>query len=237
MYKSKVLVVLIVLAYIFFTVFQFSGNDVVAESFSSIIFPLIAVLYCITVKPKTLFFYLFLICYSLSELVFFLIDYIPYIYIYFTGNILSMLSYGFLLFEVCKSVCAIHILKNFKIHIVVLTGLNIYIAYILQEAISPFLEMTIEYLLEICYNVIMLLLLSVSLLNYLYKDDKKSLLFFFGALCIVFSEVINVAYLYVDHQNTFNFISVSLFLLAFYFLFQQSRLAHIETNTTALPNP
>lgn len=228
MNKSKVLIGLIALSYILFVVFQFRGNEVLASSFSSVIFPLIAVLYCVTVKPKTLYFCLFLISYSISELLFFAIDYIPYVYIYYVGNILSMLSYAFLLLEVCRHVCIKHVLKNFKIHIIVLTGLNVYIAYILQEAIDPHLEMTFEYLLEVTYNVVMLLLLSVSLLNFLYKDDKKSLIFFLGALCIVFSEVINVAYLYVSHENLLNFLSVSLFLLAFYFLFQQSKLGLVK---------
>ncbi len=224
MYKSKVLIGLIVLAYVLFIVFQFNGNELMASSFSSTIFPLIALLYYITIKPKTLFFGLFLVCYSLSELAFFTIDFVPYLYYYFIGNTLSMLSYAFLLIEICRSVCGIHVIKNFKIHIIVLMGLNTYIAYVLQEAVNPFLEMTNEYLLEITYNIIMLLLLSVSLLNYFYKDNKKSLFLFFGALCIVFSEVINVAYLYVAHQNILNFISVSLFVLAFYFLYQQSKL-------------
>lgn len=229
MYKSKILLGLIVSAYILFVVFQFSGNEFVATSFSSSIFPLIALFYCTTVKNKTLFFCLFLISYALSELMFFAVSHIPYLYYYFIGNILSMLSYVFLLLEVCKYVCALRVLKNFKIHTVVLIGLSIYIAYVLQQAINPYLEMTAEYLVEITYNIIMLLLLSLTLLNYFNKDDKKSLFFFFGALLIVFSEVINVAYLYVAHQNLFNFLSVSLFVLAFYFLYQQSRIERVDT--------
>jgi len=224
MYKSKVLVGLIILSFVLFSVFQFRGNEFIASSFSSVIFPLIAVLYYVTIKPKTLLFGLFLICYSLSELMFFIIDFIPYIYYYFIGNILSMLAYAFLLVEICKFVCGIHVIKNFKIHIIVLIGLNIYIAYILQEALNPHIKMTNEYLVEITYNIVMLLLLSVSLLNYFHKDDKKSLFLFFGSLCIVFSEVINVAYLYVSPKNLLNFISISLFVLAFYFLYEQSKL-------------
>ncbi|MCF7568176.1 hypothetical protein L3X37_07345 [Sabulilitoribacter arenilitoris] len=222
--KSKVLIGLIVLSYILFVVFQFKGDEVVASSFSSAVFPLIALFYWVTIKSKNLCFCLFLISYSLSELLFYAIDFIPYIYFYYIGNTLIMLSYAFLLFEVCRYVCIKDVLKNFKIHIIVLTGLNIYMAYILQEAINPYIEMTFEYLLEITYNIVMLLLLSISLLNYLYKDDKKSLFFFFGALCIVFSEVINVAYLYVSHQSLLNFMSVSLFLIASYFLYKHSKI-------------
>jgi len=234
MYKSKVLIGFIVLAYTLFVIFQFGGDELMASSFSSVIFPLIALLYFVSVKPKTLFFSLFLLCYSLSELAFFIIDLIPYLYFYYIGNILSMLSYTFLLLEVCKSVCGFYVLKNFKFHIIVLTGLNIYIAYILQEAINPYLELTTEYLIEITYNIVMLLLLSISLLNYFYKDDKKSLFFFFGALSIVFSEVINVAYLYVAHHNLLNFVSVTLFLLAFYFLFLQSKLENVKVEETEI---
>lgn len=231
MNKSKVLVILIVLAYIVFVVSQFRGDEFMASSFGAVIYPIIAILYFVAIKKKTLFFSLFLVFYSLSELILFIIDFMPYIYYYYIGNSLVVISYIFLLIEICQSVCVVHVFKNFKIHLVVLTGLNIYIAYILQEVVNPYLEFTNEYILEMSYNIVMLLLLSLSLLNYLYKDNKKTLFLFIGTLCIVFSEVINIAYLYVSQINLLTVLSTSLFLLAFFFLYNQSKLDNdVEQN-------
>ena len=93
--------------------------------------------------------------------------------------------------------------------------------------------MTNEYFVEIAYNVSMLLVLTASLLNYLYRDDKKSLLIFLGSLSIVFSEVLGVAYMYVDQQNLLNFLVTTLTLLAFYFYFTQSNLKNEEVKQLA----
>ena len=90
--------------------------------------------------------------------------------------------------------------------------------------------MTNEYFVEIIYNISMLLLLSASLLNYFYKDNKKSLFMFLGSLSIVFSEVIGVAYMYVAEQNLLNFISTTLTILAFYFFCKQTKLSNEEVN-------
>ncbi len=149
---------------------------------------------------------------------------IPYSLYYYAGNSLCIFAYAFLLIEICKSVFILHVLKNFKLHIVVLGALSFYIAYILQKIVNPYLEITYEYLIEVSYNIIMLLLLSVSLLNYFYKENRKALFLFFGALCIVFCEVINVAYLYVSDINLLNFLSETFLVAAFYFFYQQSKL-------------
>ena len=86
--------------------------------------------------------------------------------------------------------------------------------------------MNYEYFIELIYNIVMLLLLSTSLLNYFYRDNKKSLYMFLGSLLIVFSEVISVAYLYISSHYSLNLIVVTLALLAFYFFYQQSKLSN-----------
>lgn len=228
MSKSKVLVSLMVLSYIFFVIFQFKGNDDMASKFNAVIFAIITMYYVAFIKKKTLLFTLFLVFYSLSELILFFIDFMPYSYFYYIGNLLVVFAYAFLLKEICKTVCVIHVFKNFMIHIIVLIGLNFYIAYILQQVVNPYLEDLSEYIVEMSYNIIMLLLLSLSLLNYLNKENKKALFLFLGALCIVFSEVINMAYLYVAELNLLIIISTTLFLMAFLFLIQQSKLEYKE---------
>ena len=221
---SKALIGFIGLIYILFVGFEFFGDNSIALKISVLIIPLIALLYFVTVNKKTLFFSLFLICYSIPELMLFLKNEIVYETYYYICNTLSVTAYVFLLIEIYKSINFNEVLKKFKTQVIVLTFLSFYMAYVLFKIMSPYLIVSIEYFLEISYNVLILLVLSVSLLNYFYKDDKKSLFLFLGALCIVFSEVINVAYLYIANENALNFMFVSLFVLAFYFLYQQSKL-------------
>jgi hypothetical protein len=228
MYKSKVLVGFVLLLYALFIVFQFSGNDLIAKNLRSLIFPAVALTYFLCTKEKSIFFVLFLIFYSLSDILSFFLYRISNQVDYFVGNSLYILAYLMLFIKICRSIKVIHVLKNFKIHLIVLTALNIYIIYVLQLIINPHIELSHEYFVEIIYNVVMLLLLSSSLLNYFYKDNRKSLYLFIGSLCVVFSEVISVAYLYVAKQSMLNFIATTLALLAFYFFYQQSKLDDTE---------
>lgn len=228
MNKSKILVGLVLLVYALFVIFEFRGDDLVAFNLRSLIFPFVALTYFICVKEKSIFFILFLFFYSLSELLAIISDKLNPSVDYFLGNSLYILAYLMLFIKICKSISLIHVLKNFKIHLLVLTALNIYIVYVLQVIINPHVALNYEYFIELVYNIVMLLLLSSSLINYFYRDNRKSFYLFVGSLCIVFSEVISVAYLYVAKQDLLNFIAVSLALLAFYFFYQQSRLDNEE---------
>jgi hypothetical protein len=233
MNKLKVMVSLVLLVYIGFVIFQFRSNEFWANALDAILLPLISIAYFKENKRPNLYFSLFLICYSVSDLMIFIVDFIPYAYFYYVGNGLYIIAYTALFIKIIKSLSFQYIILNFKFHLVVLTALNIYIAYVLQDIVNPYVGMTNEYFVEIAYNVSMLLVLTASLLNYLYRDDKKSLLIFLGSLSIVFSEVLGVAYMYVDQQNLLNFLVTTLTLLAFYFYFTQSNLKNEEVKQLA----
>lgn len=225
--KLKVLGTIVALVYILFVVYLFNGDSTLAFSISSLICPLMALLYFVTVKRKTIAFSSFLVLYSISEVMTLFIDYIPNQIDYYIGNSLYILAYTCLMIEVCKTVCVLQVLKNYKLHLLVLIGLNVYIVYILHSKVQPYKMFTLEFFIELLYNVVILVLLSIALLNYFYRDNRKSLHFFLGALCIVFAEVIQVAYLYISNKTIFlHFISVTLYFAAFIFLYRQSRLGN-----------
>lgn len=230
MYKSKVLVGLVILVYMLSVLFQFGGNDIIANALKSFILPVITLMYFLNVKNKTLFFTLFLVLYSISDLLLFLKPYVSNHVDYYLGNSLYILSYICLLIEISKSVSVLHVIRHYKIHVLVLTILNIYIVYVLQVIVDPYVAKTNEYYVELVYNIVMLMLLSVSLVNYFYKDNVKSLYLFLGALCIVFGEVIWVAYNYISERNLLNVVYITLFILAFYFFFKQSEIIYDEND-------
>lgn len=230
MNKSKILIGLVLIIYVLSLLFQFSDYNGIANSLKSLIIPIITLLYFLSVKRKSLFFSLFLVFYAVSDLLMFLEPYVSNQVNYYLGNSLYILAYSFLLLEVCKSVCVFHVIKNYKIHLIVLTVLNIYIIYVLNVIVNPYVEKTNEFYVEIVYNLVMLLVLSLTLVNYFYRDNVKSLYLFLGALCIVFGEVIWVAYIYISASTFLNIISTSLLLLSFYFFYEQSKLFYEEVD-------
>lgn len=223
--KSKVLMSFVPVIYIIFIACLLFGQGAMAYNVSSLISPAIAICYFLFVKEKTLPVSLFLIFFSVSDAMVLFDGFMSYKVNYFIGNSLYVLAYASLLFEICKRTCVKHIYKDLKVHAIVLIALNAYIVYVLQvDIVSVNINANSgEYFMELTYNIVMLLLLSLSLLNYFHRDDKKSLLLFLGSLCIVFAEVIGVAYLYITSEALLSFLSTTLYLLALYFYYSQSK--------------
>ncbi len=229
MNKSKVLTGMIMFVYAAFVFFQFSDYHYLAAIFDALILPLITVKYFLGGGKKQLLFVIFLVFYSISDLMVLIEGNIPPRVYYYVGNGFYMIAYLALIIKILKSFSFLEGLKNFKLYFVVLIVLDIYIAYVLQIIIEPYASMD-EYVADTIYNILMLTLIPVSLLNYFYKENKKSLFMFLGSLFIVFSEVITVAYLYVREENLFNFLTTTLTLLALYFFCRQSKLVSKEIN-------
>ncbi|WP_298498501.1 hypothetical protein [uncultured Algibacter sp.] len=234
MYKSKVLVGFVLICYFLFAIFEFGGKEEIAFYFQSLIVPVITVFYSLFIKPKSKLFWLFLISYTLSDILGIIIVNLPnygseflYDIEYYVCNSLYILAYMFLVFKIGMSINYKHVLKHLKMHVLVLTILNIYLLYVIHAIINPNLILESDYYLELTYNVVVLTLLSIALLNYFYRDNKKALYLFLGALCIVFSEVMDIAYIYVAQRCLLNFLGTTLALGAFYFFYQQSKLLNI----------
>lgn len=227
MHKSNIFVALTTIAYLLYVFFQFMGNDIAATYSSSLIFPLVSLIYFIYAKRKNIHFSLFLIFFSVSELLDLIEDHMSYEVFYYLGNTLYILAFLCLFIKVVKLIPFKGLFKNFKLHLIVLALLNIYIMYVLKRIIvDPYVVTPGEYIIEHGYNLVLLLLLSASLINYLYNENKKSLYIFLGSLCLVFSEVLYVAYSYISEMDGLGFMSNTLSLVAIYFYFQQSKLTN-----------
>ncbi len=232
--KSNILIGFIIMLCLAFTTYEFKEEYFLSQFFRALIVPLFALLYFINVKRRSFHFSWFLILYSISELLVFneiFFDYdtmteaelIRYDDIYYTvGNLLYIVAYVFLLIDVLKTIDIKMVLKNYRIHLVVLSALNIYIIYVLLTIVNPYVEGSYLFVIELVYNIVMLLVLTSCLISYFYNDNKKSLLLFFGSICIVFSEVIQVAYFYISDRDLLNLMQTLLLVLAFSFFYFQS---------------
>lgn len=221
MVKPKVLGVLIVVIYLLFVYMQINGDDVLANNLEALLVPLVALGYMVFEDKKTVYFSIFILSYAVSDLLDLIVDYINYDLYYYLGNILYMVGYFFLLLEILKSTDFSYLLKRFKIHSVVLIALSVYLIYILQTIVNPFVEFTNKYYIEIIYNVLLVGLLSFALLNYIHKENNKALFLFLGVILIVFSEFIWVADNYIVRKNLLTIISSTLALGAFFCFYKQ----------------
>lgn len=239
--KTNILIGCIVLLFVAFAVCEFNQLYMCSEISKGLIVPVFTILYFVSVPKKSIYFTWFLILFAISELLVFselcfdfdsmtdaeLLKFDDVYYVF--GNSLYIIAYGLLFYDVYRILDVRKILKNFTIHLLVLTILNIYIIYVLLTIVKAdydeaFQLRTFEFVIELVYNIVMLMLLTASLISYFYNDNKKSLLLFFGSICIVFSEVIQVAYFYISDKELLNISQALLFVLAFCFFYFQSRI-------------
>ncbi|WP_053992592.1 hypothetical protein [Mangrovimonas sp. TPBH4] len=192
---------------------------------------LLSILYAVSVKNKRKFFFLFLLAFTLSDIINFItwdfsteeggFDY------YYLGNGLYILSYLFLVIKLLGSINLPEVARKLPVQILVLFILDCFCVVIVTNTTKDELGVY-PYVLEFVYNAVIMLLLSLALLNFIYKDDKKSMNFLIGSICIVFSEVIQLAYFYISEANILNVISSVFLVMAFLFLYRQSRLIYSE---------
>jgi hypothetical protein len=231
MQKRKILHIFIVVIAIVFIGLQVFEQTEIAGIFRSLLLPLLVISYCLAKKERSSYFFYFLLFYAITELsgLFnyfakdsYLIDSI----LYYGGNILYITAYVFLILEIFKSMNVKKIFNRFTTYILILGALDIYSIILVSDIAikSERLNGVYDYVIEITYNTVIMLLLSITLINYISRHTKKAMNLLIGALCIVFSEVMQVAYFYVSDLHILSVVYSVLLVLAFSFFYIQSNL-------------
>ena len=188
---------------------------------------LLIILYCHQVQSKRGYYFLFLVTFFLADIIgltywFKIISNENYnFYFYSIGNILYILSYVFLIIKVIKSMNLKKVITKSATHIVILIILDIFCVTIVTGTAQNELNIY-QYALLYLYNTVIMTLLSLAVINYIDKVDKRAMNLLIGALFIVFSEVIQLAYYYIlEENNMLNILCSSFFVIAFLFLYLQ----------------
>jgi hypothetical protein len=236
MQKRKILLGFIIVLAIVFIGLQIFNMQEIAGYVRPMLLPLLLISYCLSKKERSSYFFYFLLLYSITELSSFFTYFAQESYfvdslLYYGGNILYIIAYMFLILEIYKAMNIKRIFNRFTTYILILMALDIYsIILVTDIAIkSELLYGIYDYLIEIAYNIVIMLLLTITLINYISKHTKKAMNLLIGALCIVFSEVIQVAYYYVSGQNILSIIYSALLVLAFAFFYFQSSLNYEDS--------
>ena len=218
MIKRKALQGSLIVCGLLFLVFQFTGYEVFAAGFRAASLMLMIALYYSVAKKKQIVFFLFLSFFCFGDLITFInwlaskfkIDLLGQIYL--IGNIAYIVAYIMLIIYVFKKIQIKKLFPRFLFHVLVLLILDIVFVVIIADTATEGL-VPYEYWLEFVYNSLLMILLSLALLNVAKNESSRSMYLLVGAICIVFSEVIQMAYFYVSNDNLLNILS-SLFIVA-----------------------
>ncbi|WCO00523.1 hypothetical protein [Psychroserpens ponticola] len=214
---------------LFFLGLQFKGLEVEAAGVRALTIVMLTALYVIRIKNRHPLFLSFLIVFVLAEV----FNYFTWVvdldiaeeidYYYYIGNTLYILSYLFLVARITVGMNMKRIVVKFPIQIVLLFVLSLFFVYFVSDTAKKEFN-TNEYYLELFYNAVIMLLMALALINYMSKDDKKSMNLLLGTICIMFSEVIQLAYFYIAEFNLLNVLCSLFLVFAFLFFYLQSRL-------------
>jgi len=229
MLVNKILKVVLLLLGGIFIVFQGFAFEIEGAAVSSLALVLLTILYCKWTENKSIYFFWFLVTFTFAHLLSYSAYYGPLIeegsidYFYYSANILYITAYIFLIIKILIGLNLKIVFSELAIPVFILIILDIFCVYIVSATTENVLSIY-EYSLELAYNAVIMVLLSVALINYMYRNDNKSMLFLLGSICIVFSEIIQLAYFYILNNNDLGFIYSFLLVIAFVFLYLQSQL-------------
>jgi hypothetical protein len=229
MLVNRILKVVLLLLGGSFVILEGLAFEVYAAAVSAAMLLLLTVLYCKWTENKTKYFFWFLVTFTLAHL----LSYVSYYdveiremqidYFYYILNLLYILAYVFLVIKMIRGLQLKKVFQELSIPIFVLIVLDIFCVYILSDTTEDILGIY-EYALELLYNSVVMVLLSLGLINYMYRNDNKSMLFLIGSICIVFSEIIQLAYYYILDEDILGFIYSFFLVMAFLFFYLQSQL-------------
>ena len=229
----KILLVLLSVAYIFAEV---TKEMLLADTLSAVLPMLLTILYVKSYSGKKPYLLYFFITFALSKLLGLSAHFIELYegeidYWYYIGNALYLLAYIFLILRCVRTRDFKDIIKQFSVTLIILAILGVFCVTLITETAENQLTF-LEYSMEFVYNVVVMTLLSVALINYMYLDDKKAILFFIGSMFIFFSEMLQLAYFYVAEIPQIAAIYSTFLVLAFTFFYLQSRLKHQNLSYT-----
>jgi len=223
----KFLLVLLGFAYIGLTAFQY---EAIGSGVCALMIVLLSLLYGKYTKDRKRKFYKFLLLYAIAEVISFISWFVPvewfepFDWSYYVVNLLFISAYISLISYVVTNVDFKKVVKKLFGPAIVLLALDVFCIYIVTDTASGALGVS-EYILEFSYNGVIMVLLSVALLNYLYRDSNKAMLFLIGSIFIVFSEIIQLAYFYIIDSNDLSATYATFLVMAFLFFYLQSQTA------------
>ncbi|MFK7833934.1 MAG: hypothetical protein AB8B52_11700 [Winogradskyella sp.] len=228
MLVNKILKIVLLLLGGTYVVLQGLALEKEGSALGALMLILLIWLYVGWTKHKSKFFFWFLVVFTSGQIIGFLAWYMPETkegdinYSYYLANMLFILSYALLIFRILKGLNFKKVFSELTIPIIVLVVLDVFCVSLISGTTEGLLSYD-EYLLEYTYNAVVMALLSCALINYMYRNNNKSMLFLIGSIFMVFSEIIQLAYYYILPEDSLGLVYAIFLVIAFIFFYLQSQ--------------
>lgn len=204
------------------------AKEAEAAVLSAVILLLLTWFYANKSAFRSKFFISFLVVFSIAQVLSAISWFMPAVaktetnYLYFITNILFVLSYLLLIFKTLRQLNLKVVFSELTVPIIVLIVLDVFCVSLISGTTEGAFSYY-QYILEYIYNAVVMALLSFALIDYMYRNNSKSMLFLLGTIFIAFSEIIQLAYFYILNDDSLSFVYAFFLVIAFFFLYAQSQ--------------
>lgn len=197
-------------------------NDMTIESYAKVFgISTFVAFYFLISRRKSLFFGGFLIFFSLAEISKVYFDFQYELFSTIT-NSFSIIAYLLFIFYICNTFRFRELLRQYWGQAIILCLISSYLLYNLNGIIFANEEvsyLSVRYMMESFYNFVILALVSLSLLNFLYHDNKRSLLLFIISIFFCLAEIVQVPYLFLSNKESLKIAFSILYFMGYYFIY------------------
>ncbi|RAJ24864.1 hypothetical protein LX77_01863 [Gelidibacter algens] len=231
MILPKILISLLIALSVVFIGLQVYQMENEAAGLRTLLFVLLTTLYYVRVKNKRVFFFSFLITFTIAEILNFLSFFVDVPQLndsdtmYYLVNSVYIIAYALLITQILSAMNVIEMVKKYPFHLLILIVLDVFCVVVVTNTAIGRLTYY-AYFVELIYNAVIMILLTVTLINYLHREDKKAINLLIGAIFIFFSEVLQLAYFYISSINILNVACSICLVLGFAFFYMQSILSY-----------
>ncbi|WP_299111109.1 hypothetical protein [uncultured Winogradskyella sp.] len=228
MLVNKIFKVVLLLLGGIYILLQGFAKEVEAAVLSAVILLLLTWFYSNKSVYRSKFFTSFLVVFTIAQVLSAIAWFTPKImenetdYLYYITNILFVISYVLLIIKTISQLNLKVVFSELTVPIIVLIVLDVFCV----SLISGTTEGSFSYyqnILEYTYNAVVMALLSFALVDYMYRNNSKSMLFLLGTIFMAFSEIIQLAYFYILSDDSLSFVYAFFLVMAFFFLYAQSQ--------------
>jgi len=191
------------------------------------IFPILIFTYFRKRTNNTPFLLYFLISFTLAELIYIYVFYtetrelLPYI----ACNVFYVIGYCFIIALIISNLSLKRLLKRFPIQLLILAALGVYLIFELNSVViknKETLLFVIGYYIDFIYNLIIIITMCLSLLNYFYHDSRFNLKLLIACVSLIFSEFVQTFYYYQNVPESLHIVidkAYTILLAISYFTF------------------
>ncbi|MUU76841.1 hypothetical protein [Winogradskyella endarachnes] len=228
MLVNKIYKITLFLLGLVYILLQGFGMELQGAVIATVTLVLLTLFYSKSTKYISKFFLSFLVIFTLAESINAVYWFLPAVddnkidYLYYISNILFIISYLVLIYKMIRQLNLKVVFSELTIPIIVLIALDIFCVSLISSTTVETLTYQ-QYLLEYIYNAVVMALLSFALIDYMYRNNSKSMLFLLGCIFMTFSEIIQLAYFYILTDDNLGFVYSFFLVVAFFFFYMQSQ--------------